>query len=47
MGKIISLVILYEIYDIKRSPRIYDFASYAHLVKCVPSVSLRAFNFGG
>ncbi|MCP4670237.1 MAG: IS110 family transposase, partial [Desulfobacula sp.] len=34
IGQIISLVILYEIYDIKRFSRVQDFASYARLVKC-------------
>ena len=34
VGKIISLVILYEIQDIGRFPRVQDFASYARLVKC-------------
>ena len=34
IGPIISLVILYEIGDIKRFPRVQDFASYARLVKC-------------
>ena len=34
IGPIISLVILYEIGDINRFPRVQDFASYARLVKC-------------
>jgi transposase len=34
IGKIISLVILYEIHDINRFPRVQDFVSYARLVKC-------------
>lgn len=34
IGSIISLVILYEIGDINRFPRVQDFASYARLVKC-------------
>jgi len=34
IGDIIGLVILYEIYDIKRFPTVQDFASYARLVKC-------------
>lgn len=34
IGPIISLVILYEIGDIGRFPRVKDFASYARLVKC-------------
>jgi transposase len=34
VGKVLSMVILYEIHDIHRFPRVQDFASYARLVKC-------------
>jgi len=34
IGLILSLVILCEIHDIDRFPRVQDFASYARLVKC-------------
>jgi len=34
IGKILSLVLLYEIHDIARFPRGQDFASYCRLVKC-------------
>jgi transposase len=34
IGKILSLVLLYEIYDINRFPRVQEFASYCRLVKC-------------
>jgi transposase len=34
IGKILSLVLLYEIHDIARFPRVQDFASYGRLVKC-------------
>jgi transposase len=34
IGPILSLVILYEIGDINRFPRVQNFASYARLVKC-------------
>jgi transposase len=33
IGKILSLVILYEIQDITRFPRVQDFASYARLIR--------------
>jgi len=33
IGTILALVILYEIHDIERFPRVQDFASYARLVK--------------
>src|SRR5512132_4588564 len=32
--KILSLVLLYEIHQIDRFPRVQDFASYCRLVKC-------------
>jgi transposase len=34
IGKILSLVLLYDIHDIHRFPRVQDFASYCRLVKC-------------
>ena len=34
IGKILSLVLLYDIYDITRFPRVQEFASYGRLVKC-------------
>jgi transposase len=34
IGKILSLVLLYEIHDIARFPRVQDFASYCRLMKC-------------
>ena len=34
IGKILSLVWLYDIHDIGRFPRVQDFASYSRLVKC-------------
>ena len=34
IGKMLSLVLLYEIHDIARFPRVQDFASYCRLVKC-------------
>jgi len=34
IGRILSLVILYEIESIKRFPRVQDFVSYSRLVKC-------------
>jgi transposase len=34
IGKILALVILYEIHDIKRFPTVQDFVSYSRLVKC-------------
>jgi transposase len=34
IGEILSLVLLYEIHDIQRFPRVQDFVSYCRLVKC-------------
>ena len=34
VGRILSMVILYEIHDINRFPTVQDFASYSRLVKC-------------
>ena len=34
IGKILALVILYEIHDIDRFPTVQDFVSYSRLVKC-------------
>jgi transposase len=34
VGKILALVILYEVQDIGRFPRVQDFVSYCRLVKC-------------
>jgi transposase len=34
IGKILSLVLLYEIHDIRRFPTVQNFASYARLIKC-------------
>jgi transposase len=34
IGKILRLVLLYDIHAIERFPRVQDFASYARLVKC-------------
>src|SRR5919106_1789192 len=35
IGEILSLVLLYEIHDIQRFPRVQEFVSYCRLVKCV------------
>jgi transposase len=34
IGKILRLVVLYEIHDMTRFPRVQDFVSYGRLVKC-------------
>jgi len=47
IGPIISLVILYEIGDINRFPRVQDFASYARLVKCAKESAGKRSGTGG
>jgi len=47
IGPIISLVILYEIGDIRRFPRVQDFASYARLVKCSKESAGKRYGTGG
>ena len=34
IGRILSLVLLYEIHDIQRFPGVQDFVSYCRLVRC-------------
>jgi len=47
IGVIISLVILYEIDDINRFPRVQDFASYARLVKCKAESAGKTYGTSG
>jgi transposase len=47
IGMILSLVILYEIYDISRFERVQDFASYARLVKCAKESAGKRTGGGG
>lgn len=47
IGKILGLTMLYEIHDIRRFPRVQDFASYARLVKCEHRSGTKRRGFGG
>jgi transposase len=47
IGPILSLVILYEIHDIDRFPRVQDFASYARLVKCAKESAGKRYGTSG
>ncbi len=47
IGKILSLVILYEIHDINRFPRPQELASYARLVKCARESAGKTHGTGG
>jgi transposase len=47
VGKILALTLLYEIHDIRRFPRVQDFASYARLVKCSKESAGKRLGTGG
>jgi transposase len=47
IGKILSLVLLYEIHDIQRFPRVQDFVSYCRLVKCAKESAGKRYGFSG
>jgi len=47
IGKILSLVILYEIEDIKRFPRVQEFVSYCRLVKCKKESNGKTYGTSG
>ena len=47
IGKILALVILYEIQDVDRFPTVQDFLSYARLVKCAKESAGKHYGYGG
>jgi transposase len=47
IGKILSLVILYEIHDIERFKRPQELASYSRLVKCTRESAGKVSGSGG
>jgi transposase len=47
IGKILSLVMLYEIHDIARFPRVQDFVSYCRLVKCARESAGKRYGTSG
>src|SRR5215471_14281215 len=47
IGEILALVILYEIHDITRFPRVQDFVSYCRLVKCAKESSGKKLGTSG
>jgi transposase len=47
IGKILSLVMLYEIHDIARFPRAQDFVSYCRLVKCAKESAGKRYGTSG
>ena len=47
IGKILSLVLLYEIHDIQRFPSVLDFVSYCRLVKCAKESAGKRYGTAG
>ena len=47
VGRIIALILIYEIEDIKRFPRVQDFASYCRLVKCAKESNGKKYGSSG
>jgi transposase len=47
IGKILALVLLYEIHDVRRFARVGDFLSYARLVRCVHESGGKQLGSGG
>jgi transposase len=47
VGKVLALVLLYEIHDIRRFPEVGDFLSYARLVRCVHESAGKKQGTGG
>jgi transposase len=47
IGKILRLVLLYEMHDIARLPRVQDFVSYYRLVKCAKESAWKRYSTSG
>jgi transposase len=47
IGKILSLVLLYELHDIRRFPSVQDFLSYSRLVKCARESAGKRYGTAG
>jgi transposase len=47
VGKILALVLLYEIQDIHRFPRVQEFVSYCRLVKCAKESAGKRYGTSG
>jgi transposase len=47
IGKILRLVLLYEIHDMQRFPRVQDFVSYCRLVKCAKASAGKRYGTAG
>ena len=47
IGKVLSLIMLYEIHDIRRFPEVGNFVSYARLVRCAHESAGKVKGYGG
>jgi transposase len=47
IGEILSVVLLYEIHDIQRFPRVQEFVSYCRLVKCAKESAGKRYGTSG
>jgi transposase len=47
IGELLSLVLFYEIHDIRRFPRVQDFVSYCRLVKCAKESAGKRYGTSG
>jgi transposase len=47
IGELLSLVLLYELHDIQRFPRVQDFVSYCRLVKCAKESAGKRYGTAG
>jgi len=47
IGQTLALIILYEIHDIRRFPRVQDFVSYSRLVKCAKESAGKRYGTSG
>jgi len=47
IGQVLALVLLYEIQDIHRFPRVQDFVSYCRLVKCAKESDGKHYGYSG
>ncbi len=47
VGKILALVLLYEIHNIRRFPRVQEFVSYCRLVKCAKESAGKRYGTSG
>lgn len=47
IGKILALVMLYEIHDVRRFPSVQNFTSYSRLVKCAKESAGKHYGYSG